>query len=51
MSWLAWAELALVVILGTAGQLVLKYALQQNASTAFALRLALSPPILVWLLC
>ena len=50
MKWLAWSELALVVILGTVGQLVLKYALRHHASAGFTWRLAFSRPMVAWLL-
>jgi len=51
MQALAWIELALVVVLGTAGQLALKYALRPGTSQGTLLRRLLSPPMLTFLLC
>lgn len=51
MSALAWLELGLVVLLGTAGQLALKYALRPHAGRRPASQLLISPPMLLWLLC
>jgi undecaprenyl phosphate-alpha-L-ara4N flippase subunit ArnE len=51
MSRLAWVQLALVVILGTTGQLALKYALRQDGRGRTGVRLLVSFPMLIWLLC
>ena len=51
MSAFAWPALALAIILGTAGQLLLKHALRGNGTTAHGLRGMLSPAMLGWLLC
>ena len=51
MSWAACMQLAAVVVLGTAGQLMLKYALRQNAvGQPAGLRSLISVPMLGWLL-
>jgi len=51
MSWLAWPALSFAIVLGTVGQLLLKYALRQTGSTAIGLRTMLAPAMLAWLLC
>ena len=51
MSGVAWVELALVVILGTAGQLALKYSLRRDGRNRTWLRMLVSSPMLIWLLC
>jgi undecaprenyl phosphate-alpha-L-ara4N flippase subunit ArnE len=48
MKWLAWGELALVISLGTAGQLLLKYALRLHAGEGFNRHLLISPAMLGW---
>jgi undecaprenyl phosphate-alpha-L-ara4N flippase subunit ArnE len=51
MTWVAWPALALAIVLGTAGQLLLKYALRTHQSTKFGSRRMMSPAMLGWLLC
>jgi len=51
MNAFAWAELTLVVILGTAGQLALKYGLRRDAGRRRVLVMLLSWPMLTWLVC
>jgi drug/metabolite transporter (DMT)-like permease len=51
MNAVAWAELALVVILGTTGQLALKYGLRRDTVSRAGLWRLLSWPMLIWLLC
>jgi undecaprenyl phosphate-alpha-L-ara4N flippase subunit ArnE len=51
MNWIAWPALSFAIVLGTVGQLLLKYALRQSASSAIGLRTLLAPAMLGWLLC
>ena len=51
MNWFAWPALSLAIVLGTAGQLLLKYALRQGGSAAIGLRTMLAPAMLAWLAC
>ena len=51
MTWIAWLELASVVVLGTIGQIVLKYALRQTGVAKVGVRRFLTPPMIIWLVC
>jgi undecaprenyl phosphate-alpha-L-ara4N flippase subunit ArnE len=50
MSASSWLMLGLVVVLGTTGQLALKYGLRRTVGGRTGLGRVVSPPILVWLL-
>jgi len=51
MNFIGWGELCLVVVLGTVGQIALKYALRDNAFPQRSLSTLFSMPMLVWLGC
>src|SRR3954463_268040 len=51
MSALAWLELMLVIVLGTVGQLALKFAVRENVRPYSGLRTLVNSPMLIWLLC
>jgi undecaprenyl phosphate-alpha-L-ara4N flippase subunit ArnE len=51
MNYEGWLELALVVLLGTSGQIALKYALLESPPLRRSVSALVSLPIFIWLVC
>jgi undecaprenyl phosphate-alpha-L-ara4N flippase subunit ArnE len=51
VTWVAWPALGLAVVLGTIGQLLLKYGLHRSMNDPVGLHMIANPAMLAWLLC